>query len=312
MTERRTGMSAHAPWAMILAGGEGVRLRGLTTAITGDDRPKQFCAVVGRRTLVEQTRDRAALIVDESHTALILTRAHERYYAPLLGGLPARNVVVQPAGRGTAPAILYGVLRIAALDAKAEVLLMPSDHWFSDDTLFMAHVQRAFAALDARPDLVIMLGVAPDRPETGYGFIEAGEAVPDTSLRRGLRFWEKPVPALAAHLAESGALWNTFVLISRVPALLDLISTTLPDVSREFLNLVPTFSTASEASAVEMLYAALPVIDFSDAVLARCPANLAVLPVTGVEWSDLGEPLRVLTTITRLGFDPSWAARALA
>ena len=94
---------AGKPWALILAGGDGVRLRPLTRQIAGDDRPKQFCALLGRDTLWEQTRRRAQLSVAPSRVVSVVTESHERYYPPLLAGERTARVVVQPENRGTGP-----------------------------------------------------------------------------------------------------------------------------------------------------------------------------------------------------------------
>ncbi len=104
------GADVSGRWALILAGGDGTRLLTLTREIAGDDRPKQFCAVVGDETLLEQTRGRVARSVSADKTLFVLTRAHERYYEPALAGVPRERLVVQPKNAGTAPAILYGLL----------------------------------------------------------------------------------------------------------------------------------------------------------------------------------------------------------
>ena len=103
-------------WAVILAGGDGTRLKSLTRKIAGDERPKQFCSVLGKVTLLEETRARTALELARQRTLYVVNRTHEPYYGPILGNEPVSNLVVQPSNRGTAPAILYSLLRIAAVD----------------------------------------------------------------------------------------------------------------------------------------------------------------------------------------------------
>src|SRR2546430_10443326 len=130
-------------WALILAGGDGRRLRPLTRQIAGDDRPKQFCPVLGGETLLEQTRRRVAALAPSERVLVVVVRAHERFYAPLLADVPSRCVVIQPENRGTAPAILYGLLRLTAMTPVAPVALFPSGHYVSDDAAFIAHVEGA-------------------------------------------------------------------------------------------------------------------------------------------------------------------------
>src|SRR5262245_31337534 len=187
------GPYGHAgkPWAVILAGGDGVRLRPLTRYIAGDDRPKQFCALLGRDTLWHQTRRRAHLSVAPSRVVSVVTESHERYYAPLLAGERAGRVVVQPENRGTGPGLLYGLLRLARADSHAVVLVLPSDHWVSDDCAFMAHVDVARRTASAHPDVVTLLGIAPDRAEAEYGWIEPGAPLTADTCRVA-HFWEKP------------------------------------------------------------------------------------------------------------------------
>ncbi len=297
-------------WAIILAGGEGMRLRPLTRRIAGDERPKQFCPLVDGATLLDWTRARVARTVRPDRTCLVLTRSHERFYAPLLAEEPLGPLAVQPGGRGTAPAILYGLLRVADGGSSDAVALFPSDHYVSDDARFMAHVDAAFAAVETHPDLVILLGIEADGPEVQYGWIETGDPVVDGSaypVYRVRRFWEKPVPALAETLFERGCLWNSFVLVARVPALLALIRGAVPSLYGAFMAGWLRRSTLGEAEAMRSLYARLPATNFSEDVLGTRPANLAVLPVRGVTWSDWGDPARVLQTLQRRSDNPEWA-----
>ena len=299
-------------WGLILAGGEGARLRPLTRAITGDERPKQFCAVLGRETLLEQTRRRAALAVPPARTMLVLARRHERFYRPLIAGMPSHCAVIQPEDRGTAAGILYGLLRIAPLAPVGSVAIFPSDHYVSDDAAFMSHVRAAFAAARSRPDLVVLLGIEPESAETQYGWIEAAESIPATPLFRVGRFVEKPPQAVARMLLERGCLWNSFVMVGRIPAFLAMIRRAAPELDAAFARISLALGTAAESAAVRTLYARLRPMSFSDGMLAARPANLAVLPVRGVRWSDWGAPERVMGTLARLGVTPAWAERLAA
>ena len=290
-------------WAVILAGGDGMRLRSFTRRITGDERPKQFCPVIGGHTLLEQTWRRSAMAVPPERTLIVVTRKHERFYRPILADLGARHVVVQPENRGTAAGILYPLLRLAALAPAAAVAVFPSDHHVSDEARFMAHVDSAFDALATYPQRVLLLGIAPDTHETEYGWIEPGELLPGPG-RSGLyeveRFWEKPEPALAEMLRDRGCYWNSFVIVARVPALLALIRSATPDLCDDLHGIGPALGTPSEAAAVEAIYASLTPADFSREILSARPGRLAILPVGGVVWSDLGSPDRVRMTRQRL------------
>lgn len=303
-------MDREARWALLLAGGDGRRLRPLTRIIAGDERPKQFCRILGGQTLLEATERRIARVVPSHRTLVALTRTHERYYRPLFEGRPARSVVIQPENRGTAPAILYGALRIAAQAPLGTVAVFPTDHHVSDDARFMDHVVTAFDALRARPELVILLGIEPDSAETEYGWIEPTDAIPGTPLYRVGRFYEKPSAALAETLLERRSLWNSFVLVARVPALLALFAGFVPRLLDAFAALRSALGTTDEKRAARTAYDRLESIGFSEAVLAARPANLATLPVRGVRWSDWGQPRRILATLDQLGIEPEWTERA--
>jgi mannose-1-phosphate guanylyltransferase len=283
-------------WGVVLAGGDGTRLRDLTRQMTGDDRPKQFCALIGAETLLEATRRRIALAIAAPRTLFSVTQAHARFYAPVVSDGGPRQLVMQPDNRGTAPAILYALLRIAAIAPFDAVVIFPSDHYVSDDAAFMAHVETALELAVARPDLVVLLGIPPDRPEPAYGWIEPTEPILGSHqwpAHRVGRFWEKPAPDLAESLWAAGCLWNSFVVVGRVLTLLGLLQRTIPACYHAFSPVRQTLGSPAESDAVRAVYAELPATDFSHHVLGRNPANLAVLPVRGVSWQDLGDPRRI-------------------
>jgi mannose-1-phosphate guanylyltransferase len=299
-------------WAVILAGGDGTRLKSLTRKIAGDERPKQFCSVLGGATLLEETQRRAALEFADERTLYVVNQLHEPYYAPFLGERRQDNLVTQPSNRGTAPAILYSLMRIASRDPEAAVAFFPSDHFISDNSKFMAHVRAALDTARQRPDLVVLLGLEPESPEVEYGWIEPTAAIKSHSKAFGVRrFWEKPNKVLAQVLHLRGCLWNSFVMVASVQAMLESIKTAVPDLYRSFSCLEPLLGTTAEVRAVAPLYERLWDVNFSHQVLAQRPDRLAVIRVSGVRWNDLGEPKRVLASLDMAGVRPPWVDAAV-
>lgn len=298
-----------SPWSLILAGGDGVRLKPLTRAITGEGRPKQFCPLLDGETLLDRTRRRVDLLTRFDHQAIVVTQHHEPFYAPLLRDLAPGRLVVQPDNRGTAAGLLYPLLRIADLAGDVPVAIFPSDHFVDDDAAFVASAAAALDAIQARPDLVVLLGIEPDTPETEYGWIEADERpLPmDNALVFPIRrFWEKPSVELATTLLARRCLWNSFVMVGRLSAFLDLIAAGVPELMAAFEPLRRAIGTAREAYVAERIYAPLPSINFSERVLVPGASRLGTVRVKGVEWSDLGNVDRVMATIRRIGGRPRW------
>jgi len=285
----------------------------MTRAISGDNRPKQFVPVIGGSTLLNQTRHRVALSIEPSRTLIVVTQKHRRFYEPLAQEISPDLLVEQSVNKGTAPAILYALLRAAKKSPKAVVALFPSDHFFADDEEFMSHIDVAMDAVEVQPATVMLLGMTPTTPETEYGWIEPQPSIlasVQKSITRVRKFWEKPSLRLATSLMQRGCLWNSFVMVGRVDALLKLTRAALPDMYAAFEAITSTFETSAEHKAIAELYSHIGDSNFSHQVLAVRPEDLMVMRVGDVGWSDLGEPNRVLSALARIGVQSELAMSA--
>lgn len=296
-------------WAIVLAGGEGTRLRPLVQRIHADGRPKQYAVLFGERSLLRQTLDRVALAVPPERTLVVQTRAHARYFPAEFSGPVAPAILVQPEDRGTAAGVLLPALRVAWRDPRATIAVFPSDHFVLDDAEFMRHVVSLLPVVDRHPDLLLLVGATPDSAEPGYGWIEPGPRVDDASsgeVRIVRRFVEKPSPAEARACLQNGSLWNTFVMLARARTLIETARRALPDLVARLARIRPFVDTPAETRAVEQAYRLSSAANFSQSVLAPSPTRLAVSRLPALAWSDWGTPERVIATLRRVGLAPRW------
>ena len=292
-------------WGVILAGGDGVRLRPLTQLICGDDRPKQFCPLFGGRTLLEQTLQRSERAIPQEQILVSLNGQHAKWYAPEARPCPSQRVV-QPANKGTAPAILHSLLSLAQMDAQALVAILPCDHHYSDEESLASALEYAFETAAGRTDSVVLLGAKPDYPEVEYGWIELGSPLGQESSElfevRGFR--EKPKIGVARKLLEQGSVWNTFVMVGHVQAFLQMVEAALPDL---LSTLKPARMWAGTETHIEYsVYEHIPSVSFSHRVLSAEPDRLVVLRLKEVVWSDLGDPRRAVMAVRDSGWEPAW------
>ncbi|MGH7347626.1 MAG: sugar phosphate nucleotidyltransferase, partial [Candidatus Rokuibacteriota bacterium] len=166
-------------------------------------------------------------------------------------------------------------------------------------------VEGALEAVSVRPEIVVLLGIAPDRPEVEYGWIEPAQLILGDwpwPIFRVRRFWEKPPLPVAQRLEAAGCLWNSFVIVARPSTLEHLMRRATPELVEAFAPLRAELGTPWEDDAARGVYGRLPSTDLSRHVFQECAENLAVLPVSGVGWSDLGDPARVRATQERIGW----------
>jgi mannose-1-phosphate guanylyltransferase len=292
-------------WALVLAAGEGSRLRALTTQPCGTAVPKQFCSLHGGRSLLEDALLRAGNLVDPARICTIVAQQHRQWWSesPGLRALPAANLIVQPRNRGTGIGILYSLLHILAQDRHATVLLLPADHYVRDEQILDGAIREAADRVVRSGDHPVLLGVEPDDPDPELGYVLPGRRDPHGGYAVA-RFIEKPDRELASEIIAAGALWNTFIIAARAQLLVDMFLPRYAPVVME-MQIIVSRALRNESPAVGWpaivdMYQRLPQLDFSRDLLESQETSLCVVRVPACGWSDLGTPRRVADTLRRL------------
>lgn len=268
-------MSAPKLKALVLAGGGGTRFWPLSRS----RRPKQLLALDGDESLLERTVRRLGPLIEPENVWVCTTRALAAQVSEQLSEVPVDQILAEPEGRDTAPAIAWSLDRMEARDDVVAVL--PADHRVGDEPSFRRTLSAAASVVRSQ-DRVMTLGVVPRWVEPGFGYLELGEVEdPETGLRRVAAFKEKPDFATAKEYFKSGRhLWNAGIFVFRGGRLLDLIFENEPGIRDTLAQL------GERPEELDRLYAGLPKISIDFAVMEKC-SDLATLPLD-CEWSDLG------------------------
>jgi mannose-1-phosphate guanylyltransferase len=282
-------------WAIILAAGEGSRIRHFMTDAEGLTIPKQFWSFDGRKTMLDWSIDRAETVVPRARIVVVVADEHRKWWEKGLQRLLPENVVVQPENRGTAIGVLLPLLTVLRRDPDATTVVLPSDHFVEHEPVLRSAVEDALGVVDAdTPTAAVLLGMVPGADDQEYGWI-----LPDTrragpALARVKAFVEKPNNSEAALLRRKGALINSLILTTKARRLLELCETNLPAATRSLAQVVAQPRTHAGFHALAQLYDRLPFLDFSREILATHAGELFVIRVPDCGWSDLGTPARFM------------------
>lgn len=275
-------------WVVVLAAGDGTRLRSLTTDADGTIIPKQYCSFKSPQSMLQHTIARACRLVTLDRVVPIVADKHRQWWEPELAILNSENIVVQPKNRGTGIGILLPLLHVHMQNPDARIVVLPSDHYVTDEGLLKGSLLNALSAIRPKNEYIVSMGITAESADTEYGWIvPAANGSGDDNLRRVGSFVEKPPRDIAEELLERQALWNSFMLVGNVSAFFNLYERTCPELLRQFpKDLAP--------EKISALYETLPTLDFSHDLLEKNADYLRVYPVPACGWSDLGTPEKIV------------------
>jgi len=265
---------------VIMAGGRGTRFWPLSRT----DRPKQLQALASGRSLLRETYERVVPLVGPDRILVITSGSLAAATRAELPELPVDHVITEPVGRNTAPCAVLGMGLAARLIPAAPVALLPADHFIPDEDLFRTQLAEAFDLAAAEP-VVVTIGIPPDRPETGYGYLETG--VTEGATRPGVKFVEKPDRATAEAYVRSGRhFWNSGMFVWNPAHFAAMAEAHLPAVVALMAPPVRSFGTDGFASSLEKAYRDCPADSIDFAIMEKL-SGFTVLPAA-FRWSDLG------------------------
>lgn len=267
-------------YPVIMAGGSGTRFWPLSRKT----RPKQFLPLTSARPLIAETAARLSGLATLKNTFVVCGKQHEKLVKKALTKLDKKNVLVEPMARNTAPAIALAALHVFARQPDGILVVLPSDHHIADVPGFQRELSEA--ARVAEQGFLVTLGIRPNRPETGYGYIRRGEKHLGAS-HRVQAFVEKPnVQTAEGYVASGEYFWNGGIFVFRADVILKAFAEHMPELYGPLEQLQKTLGKKTYPKALSRLFAKMPATSIDYGVMEKAQ-NIAVVP-SDFGWSDVG------------------------
>ena len=282
-------------FSVIIAGGKGTRFWPLSRA----RRPKQLLKILSRKSLIQETVERVVSLCGRVQTLIVTVIEQIDALRKELGQLPKGNFLAEPEGKNTAPCIGLAALEATRRKADAVMIVLPADHWVADAKLFRRTLKAAVELAIERDDL-ITIGIRPEYPETGYGYIIKGKSLEGNGAPANAflvkKFTEKPTLAVAQRLIGQGSLWNSGIFVWRASTLLELLARYQSAIAKGLEVIRRKAKGKSLANphpalrfAIAREYRKMPSLSIDYAVLERAGSEGKVLTLEGdFGWSDVG------------------------
>jgi len=268
--------------AVIMAGGAGVRLWPLSRK----QRPKQLLRVFGGTSLLRQSYERVAALVDPERIHVITNDAHLAMIAEELPELPPANLIGEPVGRDTANAVGLAAAVLHRRDPDAVIGTFTADHVITPVDCFCAAVNKAYERAEQDRDALVTMGIRPIRPDTNYGYVRRGEKIAD-GVYRVDKFTEKPNMAKAMKYLSSGEyFWNSGMFVWRASTILDQLKEHLPQSHESISRIASAWDSGDRQQELEGLYPGLMKISIDFAVMEH--AKQVFVVEMSCHWVDVG------------------------
>jgi len=282
-------------YALVLAGGSGTRL----WPYSRSSRPKQFLNVSGGRTMLQETVDRILPIIPPEHVFVATGAVYADLVAEQLPDVPRENILSEPSGRGTAPCIGLAALHIQQRDPGAVMAVLSADHRVEKPELFFSILTAGEQLADQ--GYLVTLGITPDAPSTGYGYIKQGEQLESASAHAGYRvaaFVEKPdLERARSYVASGDYVWNAGMFVWRVATVLDAYREHLPNTAKAIDALVDATGSPRYESVLAEVWEETDKTTIDYGIIEKAP-NVAVVPAD-IGWHDVGSWARLAGIVSR-------------
>lgn len=268
---------------VIMAGGIGSRFWPMSIP----EYPKQFIDVLGLgKSLIQLTKERLSALCPPENFWVVTSGHYVDIVKEQLPDIPVNHILAEPEPRNTAPCIAYACWKIKNENAEANIVVTPSDALVIDVEEYRRKLQTALDFTETG-NRIVTLGMRPTRPETGYGYIESGEPVENSEIRKVKEFKEKPNLATAEeYLKAGGYYWNAGIFVWNVQTIVKALQTYVPQITSIMEQLAVSFGTPEEEDTLRRLFPTCEKISIDYAVMEKSP-DIYVLPAE-FGWSDLG------------------------
>ena len=272
-------------YAVVMAGGRGERFWPLSRA----GSPKQFLKILSDKTLLEDTLERTAALAPLERTVVVAGEVFKKQILEKVPSLSEKNLLLEPEGKNTGPAIALAAVHLAKKDPEAVMMVLPSDHFIHPKER-LTRILSAAAETAGGGDFLITLGIVPARAETGYGYIEVGEKANETdgvAVYQVARFKEKPTRTLAQeYYLDRKHFWNSGIFVWSAASILKALERHQPETQKHLKSYSETIGTSREPEARKKLFAALEPVSIDVAVLEKAK-NVLTIP-SDFTWDDVG------------------------